>query len=559
MAGTASADPFYGANVNGVWGFVAAKQQILLDSLSAAGLKLARFDVDWNAVEPQPGVFDWAETDLQITELEQAGMEPYPILHQTPSWDRVDDGLPPGIPNSVPSWSVAPVDPEPFAAFVAAFAERYGVGGSFSTAVSDPVHDYEIWNEEDDSQSYYPVDPVGYAALYVDARRALKAVDPSGTVVMGGLAAVWYSNEPHFNVDSYARTAITAIGYCPDSIGYHAYPLTTRGLFSSLADFRASLDQLGCVRTPIELNEYDYVGSGNAAASVGATAAELPDAHLGVDRMMPLPAVPSQDVSVPSSLATLVDETGRLTAVGQAYSAVVLGDPAPVLTWPAPQSRGAAPLGTSTSFTTSSPTPPAATIPSPVAATPRAAQPPSGPAAPGTATGEGAIGEGARPAGCPADNGKLTRQTLGRLRLGMTTSQADKLYTHHSFRGRRYEEFFCLTPIGVRVGYPSPKLLFAVPPRERVQLARTIIWASTSSPFYTLDGIRPGATLATAGKRLRLSAPFRIGLNYWYVAPDTTSTAVLKVRHGIVEEIGIADQRLTGNRRSQRIFLTSFS
>jgi len=33
---------------------------------------------------------------------------------------------------------------------------------------------------------------------------------------------------------------------------------------------------------------------------------------------------------------------------------------------------------------------------------------------------------------------------------------------------------------------------------------------------------------------------------------------VLKVRHGIVEEIGIADRRLTRNRAAARRFLTSF-
>jgi len=33
---------------------------------------------------------------------------------------------------------------------------------------------------------------------------------------------------------------------------------------------------------------------------------------------------------------------------------------------------------------------------------------------------------------------------------------------------------------------------------------------------------------------------------------------VLKVRHGIVQEIGIADSALNGSRSAQRIFITSF-
>jgi hypothetical protein len=65
--------------------------------------------------------------------------------------------------------------------------------------------------------------------------------------------------------------------------------------------------------------------------------------------------------------------------------------------------------------------------------------------------------------------------------------------------------------------------------------------------------------VAAAGKRLKLSAVFTIGANDWYLAPDGGVTAVLKVRHGIVEEIGIADRALTdGSRTHQRSFLTSF-
>jgi hypothetical protein len=62
-----------------------------------------------------------------------------------------------------------------------------------------------------------------------------------------------------------------------------------------------------------------------------------------------------------------------------------------------------------------------------------------------------------------------------------------------------------------------------------------------------------------AARVLRIGRPFHIGLNYWYLAPNGASRGVLKVRHGIVEEIGIADLRLTANRRAAWRFLSSFS
>jgi hypothetical protein len=63
-----------------------------------------------------------------------------------------------------------------------------------------------------------------------------------------------------------------------------------------------------------------------------------------------------------------------------------------------------------------------------------------------------------------------------------------------SNRGKKYEDFFCLTPIGVRVGYGSP---------------------------------------------------------------NRSSTAVLKVRGQIIEEIGISDKPLTTTHKAQLNFLKS--
>ena len=52
---------------------------------------------------------------------------------------------------------------------------------------------------------------------------------------------------------------------------------------------------------------------------------------------------------------------------------------------------------------------------------------------------------------------------------------------------------------------------------------------------------------------------FHVGLNYWYVDPTATVTLVLKVRQGIVEEIGIADRRVTRTVQAEHAFVTSFS
>lgn len=42
------------------------------------------------------------------------------------------------------------------------------------------------------------------------------------------------------------------------------------------------------------------------------------------------------------------------------------------------------------------------------------------------------------------------------------------------------------------------------------------------------------------------------GANDWYIAPRPSGNGVLKVRHGIVWEVGIADKQLTSTRAAQR-------
>jgi hypothetical protein len=162
-------------------------------------------------------------------------------------------------------------------------------------------------------------------------------------------------------------------------------------------------------------------------------------------------------------------------------------------------------------------------------------------------------------AGCPAATGRLAGSNLGPIRLGMTRAQAHAAFRRSSNRGKKYEDFFCLTPIGVRVGYGSPTLLRTLLTRERSRFADRVVWASTASRYYGIDGVRAGEAIAAAGATLHTGFPFRIGANDWYLARTTGSTVVLKVRHGIVEEIGIADRSLTTTRTAQHALLTSFS
>lgn len=120
-------------------------------------------------------------------------------------------------------------------------------------------------------------------------------------------------------------------------------------------------------------------------------------------------------------------------------------------------------------------------------------------------------------------------------------------------------DFFCLAGFGIRVGYTSPALLRSLPRAERSRVRGRVVLALTGNRYYALRGVRRGRRLARVARRLRVGKGFHIGLNRWYLAPDGAARGVLKVRHGVIEEVGIANKQLTQNRPAARRFLSSFS
>jgi hypothetical protein len=159
---------------------------------------------------------------------------------------------------------------------------------------------------------------------------------------------------------------------------------------------------------------------------------------------------------------------------------------------------------------------------------------------------------------CAAPSGRLAGRSLGPVALGMARAHTRSLFDRVSLRGRRYMDFFCPAHGGVRVGYATPALLGALSGRERRQVRGRVVLVLTANRHYALRGVRPGSRLAAARARLRLDRGFQIGVNHWYLVPAGRAQGVLKVRHGQVQEVGIANPALTGRRLARR-FLGRFS
>jgi len=156
----------------------------------------------------------WVRMFLQWPELQPT---PGPVSsNKLAYYERIFTQLPPGTKVILdvvdsPEWETGssdphapPRNPNDYAAFVAMLAQRWG---KLVTA-------YEIWNEEDASRWWTGgPDPTAYANLLKAAYPAIKAADPSATVVLGGLTG----NDYQFLEGVYAAGAK---GFF-DAVGVH--------------------------------------------------------------------------------------------------------------------------------------------------------------------------------------------------------------------------------------------------------------------------------------------------------------------------------------------------
>jgi hypothetical protein len=160
---------------------------------------------------------------------------------------------------------------------------------------------------------------------------------------------------------------------------------------------------------------------------------------------------------------------------------------------------------------------------------------------------------------CPMPGGRLHGRTLGAVRLGMTRARARRAYKHSSDRRRRYQDYFCLRGNDIRAGYAlAPKLLRSTSRREQKRVRGHVVLVLTANRHYALRGVRPGARLRSARRRLHPSRAFHVGRNSWYFVPDGSSIGLIRVKRGVIREIGLADKALVRTTRERRIFLRSF-
>ena len=160
----------------------------LFGRCAAAGIEWLRTDIDWDYVGGDNGNFSWWRIDNVFASAEAYGVQILPILAGANPWTRV------AAKDDLDNWET----------FVSAFATRY----------KGRISAIEIWNEPD-NENWGTIPAAEFVPIVQRAYQAIKAVDPTITVVLAGLC----NNGADYLSSLYSNGVKN---YC-DAVSYHPY------------------------------------------------------------------------------------------------------------------------------------------------------------------------------------------------------------------------------------------------------------------------------------------------------------------------------------------------
>jgi hypothetical protein len=307
---------YYGANIQDL-----IKENFILPSswgtfiatMSNDSLKTARMDAEWAWAEPKApvnGVHSYVWNNPQdennsidhlITLLAENNVRMIAVLDTPPSWAG--------------GFNMQPAYYGDFEAFSAAFAARYGVGGSFWAANPQlpylPVEQFEIWTEANSGNFWTTVNPETYLQVLEPLSTAVHAVDPSAQI----LASIGWQNFQQYVTELYQDGVKGWI----NGIGFHPYAPDAPGVTLLTEQLRAIMTQFGD-STPIYITE---IGQPDATSGPGAQHAydgPVSDAARGATLSLAGDALAHSDCDVQSyDLYGLVASGTTLETYGQGY------------------------------------------------------------------------------------------------------------------------------------------------------------------------------------------------------------------------------------------------
>jgi hypothetical protein len=160
-----------------------------IKGMEAARVRTNRFIVNWGAVEPRQGHYNWGFVDRFIGELASRGIRAVPSVWGNPTWLPGSSSTPPiGGPQAEQRWRI----------FLRALVARYRSGGIYWTryyrkrfganATAYPIQSWQIWNEPNLKKYFAPYPSPGkYARLLQISYPTIKSKDRNARVIAAGM------------------------------------------------------------------------------------------------------------------------------------------------------------------------------------------------------------------------------------------------------------------------------------------------------------------------------------------------------------------------------------
>ena len=187
----------------------------LVDALKQSGAGYVRVYIDWNMIQPaEGGAYIWSWYDNRLSQLRDAGLGLIATVSNAPTW-AIDTTLDPC------AYIITEVDA--YYQFLEALVHQYPY-----------IKTWEILNEPDavpgvrcgTGMMNYGFAGAQYAALLQGAYTRIKALNPSATVLMGGMAYDHFVDEdPDNKFNRFFLDAVMDAGGAPymDGVNFHYF------------------------------------------------------------------------------------------------------------------------------------------------------------------------------------------------------------------------------------------------------------------------------------------------------------------------------------------------
>ena len=147
--------------------------------VAQAGLAWVRWWLRWDDIEKTKSQYNWEGLDEVVAEAEKNGLKLYVnITGGEQAFQKTPRAPGDDWPLMAPGGS-APLDREAWKQFLTAMGTRY----------NGRIAAYQIWNEPDAKNGFYPFDPKVYVSLLKESAEVLRAADPKAKIGLGGFAA----------------------------------------------------------------------------------------------------------------------------------------------------------------------------------------------------------------------------------------------------------------------------------------------------------------------------------------------------------------------------------